>query len=236
MDQRESIITATAELLAASTVADISTRAVCEAAGVQQPVIYRLFGDKDGLLAATVDHAFERYLASKRAAVPSADPVADILSGWDAHTEFALDNPNFYQLMFGAGLKREPAAVKESHDLLHALMERVARAGLLLTDPATATRAIMAANTGVALALITRPEIYTDRSISRTVRDITLAGLVADTGPETTTTPIAAALRTLAASIDGDGPTELSSAERGLLAEWIQRMITTTAPAATPTG
>jgi AcrR family transcriptional regulator len=224
MDQRTSIITATAELLAASTVADISTRAVCDAAGVQQPVIYRLFGDKDGLLAATVDYAFERYLASKRSAVASDDPVDDIRHGWDAHTAFAIDNPNFYQLMFGAGLKREPNAVKESHQLLREIVERVARSGRLLTDPATATRAIMAANTGVALALITRREIYSDQDISRTVRDITLAGLVADSQPGAAASPVAAALRTLTATISDAEPAELTAAERGLLAEWLQRM------------
>jgi AcrR family transcriptional regulator len=35
-----------------------------EAVGVGAPVLYRLFGDKNGLLAAVIDRAFERYLAS----------------------------------------------------------------------------------------------------------------------------------------------------------------------------
>ena len=52
------IIEAAADLLAQSPSGDISTRAVCEAAGVQQPALYRLFGDKEGLLAATVDHVW----------------------------------------------------------------------------------------------------------------------------------------------------------------------------------
>jgi AcrR family transcriptional regulator len=38
--------------LQASPDRDISTRAVCEAVGVGAPVLDRLFGDKNGLLAA----------------------------------------------------------------------------------------------------------------------------------------------------------------------------------------
>lgn len=56
---------AQAQLLASPN-RDISTRAVCDAVGVGAPVLYRLFGDKDGLLSAVVDQAFQRNLASKR--------------------------------------------------------------------------------------------------------------------------------------------------------------------------
>jgi AcrR family transcriptional regulator len=64
MNTRSLIIEATADLLAQSPNGDVSTRAVCEAAGVQQPVLYRLFGDKDGLLSATVDYVWDQYLDS----------------------------------------------------------------------------------------------------------------------------------------------------------------------------
>ena len=57
---------------------DISTRAVCEAVGAGAPVLYRLFGDKNGLLAVVVDRVFARHLSSKRAQWPSDDPVDDL--------------------------------------------------------------------------------------------------------------------------------------------------------------
>ena len=98
MDIRSTIIMAAARLLAESETGDISTRAVCEAAGIQQPVLYRHFGDKDALLAAVVDYAFDQYLDTKRRAIKSDDPVDDLRSGWDSHTEFAMAFPSFYRL------------------------------------------------------------------------------------------------------------------------------------------
>ncbi|WP_158718729.1 helix-turn-helix domain-containing protein, partial [Streptomyces griseus] len=52
MDTETRILEAAAELLAGSPVGDVSIRAVCEAARVGAPTLYRLFGDKDALLAA----------------------------------------------------------------------------------------------------------------------------------------------------------------------------------------
>ena len=69
---------------------DISTRAVCDAVGVGAPVLFRLFGDKNGLLAAVVDRTFQRSLALKRAQKLSDDPVNDLYSASDAHIAFAL--------------------------------------------------------------------------------------------------------------------------------------------------
>ncbi len=87
--------------------ADISTwAAVCEAAGVGAPALYRQFGDKEDLLAAVVDFGFEQCLASKRAAVPSDDPVQDLRDGWHNHVEFALENPNHYRLLYSPGPSR----------------------------------------------------------------------------------------------------------------------------------
>ncbi|WP_284981566.1 TetR/AcrR family transcriptional regulator [Arthrobacter sp. efr-133-TYG-118] len=223
MSARSAIIEATSQLLAASAVADVSTRAVCEAAGVQQPVLYRLFGDKDGLLSATVDHAFEEYLASKRKAEPTEDPVDDIRKGWDAHTGFALARPNFYRLMFGPGLKRQPDAVLASHQLLQALVDRAGRKGRLLVPSGLATQMIMAANTGVALALITRPEIYTDRSVSDRVRDITLHGVFTSEPGHGQPDALAKAAATFASTIATDPPPQLSQGERVLMAEWMNR-------------
>lgn len=68
------------------------------------PMLYRLFGDKAGLLAAVVDRGFERYLASKREARPSEDPVEDLKSGWDNHMRFALEHPSHYRLMYSPEL------------------------------------------------------------------------------------------------------------------------------------
>ncbi|MFR0354923.1 TetR/AcrR family transcriptional regulator [Streptomyces sediminimaris] len=227
MDAREKILEAAAKLLAEAPVADVSTRAVCEAAGVGAPMLYRLFGDKAGLLAAVVDRGFEEYLASKRAARPSDDPVADLRSGWDNHMRFALEHPNHYRLMYSPELTAPPAAAREAHALLHGILERCAAAGRLGVPPALATRMIMSANVGAALSMLTRPEQYADPGFSERLRDTVLDALTrpGDAGgaPEgDRAVPVAAA--TLAARLRAEPAPRLTPAESALLEQWLDEL------------
>ncbi|MCE7000713.1 TetR/AcrR family transcriptional regulator [Saccharothrix sp. S26] len=229
MDNRSAILAAAAELLEASPNGDISTRAVGERAGVQQPVIYRLFGDKDSLLAAVVDHGFAQYLAAKRAATPTDDPVADLRRGWDGHTAFALAHPNVYRLMYTPRLTSPPRAVREAHDLLRGVLERIARIGRLTADPDRAADIVMAANTGVALSLLNRPETDRDPDLSTRVREIVLPGILTpdpDIDPTTTSPTVAQAATTLGALLRSNRPGQFSPAEFALLTEWLTHLAT----------
>ncbi|MEU1480699.1 TetR/AcrR family transcriptional regulator [Streptomyces sp. NPDC005760] len=234
MDAREKILEAATELLAGASAADVSTRAVCEKAGVGAPMLYRLFGDKAGLLAAVVDRGFERYLASKRAARPSQDPVEDLKSGWDNHMRFALEHPSHYRLMYSPELTVPPAAAQEAHDLLHGILERCAAEGRLTVPPALATQMIMSANVGAALSMLTRPEQYADAKFSRRLRDAVLDSVLdsatrpadldadLDAPREGGSVPVAAA--TLAARLRAELPPTLTSAESALLQQWLEKL------------
>ncbi|MDN3029151.1 TetR/AcrR family transcriptional regulator [Streptomyces sp. S.PB5] len=223
MDAREKILEVAAKLLAEAPAADVSTRAVCEAAGVGAPMLYRLFGDKAGLLAAVVDRGFERYLASKRAARPGEDPVADLKSGWDNHMRFALEHPNHYRLMYSPELTVPPAAAREAHDLLHAILERCAAAGRLTVPPALATQMIMSANVGAALSMLTRAEQYPDPAFSARLRDAVIGSLTRPAGPPAQDgVPVAAA--TLAARLRAEPPKAFTAAESGLLGQWLDTL------------
>ncbi|MCR6488020.1 TetR/AcrR family transcriptional regulator [Amycolatopsis sp. OK19-0408] len=219
MDLRTRILVAADELLSAS--ADVSTRAVCEAAGVGAPALYRQFGDKDGLLAAVVDRGFEKYLAGKRAAKPSADPVRDLRAGWDNHVAFALENPHHYRLMY-SGLSTPPGAAAEAHGLLLEVLERCAAAGRLELPPALAAQMVMAANAGVALSMITRPAQYPDREFSVRVRESVLAGILAE--EPGAADDLAVTATTLAARLRSSAPAELTAGESTLLQEWLTRL------------
>ncbi|MEW2548843.1 TetR/AcrR family transcriptional regulator [Streptomyces sp. NPDC047002] len=227
MNAKTRILESAAALLAESPTGDISTRTVCEAAGVGLPTLYRHFGDKDALLAAVVDFGFEQYLASKRAAVPSGDPVRDVRDGWDAHVAFALSHPNHYKLMYSPLLSSRPAAAEEAHRMLTAVVERVAAAGLLSLPVPLAAQMIMSANAGVALSLLYRPDINSDPAFSGRVRDAVLAAVTAPAaagaarrGPEgAPATSIA-----LAAQLRAAPPTALTAAETALLQEWLARL------------
>lgn len=225
VDMRTRMLDAAEELLDASPDRDIATRAVCDAVGVGAPVLYRLFGDKNGLLSALVDYGFDRYLATKRAAAPSADPVVDLRNGWDTHVEFATAHPAVYRLMFSPGFATVPSAAQEAMRLLREVLDRCAAAGLLRVDPDAAAQMIMSANIGVALNLVTQPENYPDPQLSRRVRDAVHAAVLTperaadDHGPDDRGPLVVAALQL--AAVLRDRPAELGEPETALLLHWL---------------
>ncbi|MEE2041107.1 TetR/AcrR family transcriptional regulator [Nocardiopsis sp. CT-R113] len=227
MDTRTKMLEAAERLLDESPDRDIATRAVCEAAGVGAPVLYRLFGDKNGLLSALVDYGFERYLGAKRSAGRSEDPVADLRSGWDTHTGFALAHPAVYRLMFSPHLAEMPSASKEAFSLLEQALARCAAVGRLRVEPRRAAQAVMSANVGVALNLVSQPDVYTDPGLSHRVRDALFRDLLTEDPGAAAAEPGgpdagAAALR-LAALLP-EAPGVLTGAESALLREWLDRI------------
>jgi AcrR family transcriptional regulator len=224
MDTRTKIVEVAEELLEASPEADIQTRAVCEKAGVGAPVLYRLFGDKNGLLSAVVDHGFERYLSGKRAAVPSTDPVADLRDGWDSHVAFALAHPSVYRLMYSPSFAEVPAAAGDALELLRQVLTRCAEAGKLRVSPDAAAQAIMAANVGVSVALITQPRSYADPDLSHRVRDAVHARVLVDSKPATDRTPSLAATALRLSALLDSAHSSLTEAEAMLLHEWMGRL------------
>jgi AcrR family transcriptional regulator len=225
------MLDAAEELLNASPDRDIATRAVCEAVGVGAPVLYRLFGDKNGLLSALVDYGFDRYLATKRAAEPSEDPVEDLRNGWDTHVEFARSHPAVYRLMFSPSFTTVPSAAQEAMRLLRDVLDRCAAAGRLRVEPGLAAQMIMSTNIGVALNLVTQPENYPDPDLSRRVRDaVHAAVLVPEAGgrqADQDGSLVVAALQL--AAILRDRPTELGEPETALLLHWLDNLAGVTA-------
>src|SRR3954466_8981225 len=100
-DVRSSIVAAATQLLRAKGANAVTTRAVAQAAGVQAPVIYRLFGDKDGLVDAVAEHVMAQWVATKTAAVEheDPDPLAALRAGWSTQIDFGLANPELYALL-----------------------------------------------------------------------------------------------------------------------------------------
>lgn len=186
-----------------------------------QPVLYRLFGDKEGLLSAAADRVWGEYLDSKRAAVPSEDPLQDLREGWDTHTAFALAHPHAYRLVFATSLSPPPEAADEAMGLLQGVLKRLAAQGRLKARPAEAARIVMAANSGVALALILRPGQFPDPSLSVSVRESTVRSITLDAD-----TSEADALRIAATTVQAgvQDTTVFTDGESALLTEWLERI------------
>jgi AcrR family transcriptional regulator len=225
------IIEAAAALLAKSVDGDVSTRDICDAAGVTAPTLYHYFRDKESLLRAVVDFGWTNFLESKRTvAVVVHDHIGDdIRAGWSNHIEFALKNPNFYRLMWSPGVAPNSVALREAHRILYDRMKLGASRGQLRVSPAMAARIVMSATVGAALALITQPEHYTDDSFAKHLLEAVIAFITVDAAtngkgrprraaPQSTT--IASVAATLSSKLESD-PNALAPAERQLMQQWL---------------
>jgi AcrR family transcriptional regulator len=181
MTTRERIIAAAAGLLGGGGLEAVSTRAVCEAAGVRAPTLYHHFGDKEGLLEAVVADGFARYLAAKRGVPASDDPIANLKRGWDEHVAFGVANAAVYALMFPSIDSRHlPKAVGESAGVLRELFAELKAVGRLRSSftPGLATQTLWAALYGVTSVVSRMPDPSRVQVVSNTVRDGVIAALI----------------------------------------------------------
>ncbi|MFF4189483.1 TetR/AcrR family transcriptional regulator [Nonomuraea sp. NPDC001831] len=221
---RAAMIEAAERQLASSSDHEVATRAVCEAVGVSQPVLYRLFGDKRGLLDAVADHGYEQYAALKAAQEQTGDPVADLHAGWDGHMAFAQAKPALYQLMFTPRPWSHSTARDRVMELLVAALTRCAAVGALKAEPQTAAQLILAANVGTALDHIARPALFDDPALSHRMRDAVFSHVLTGPGAQNDADPLYAAALRLHAQLDLTGTEALEPAETALLRRWLERI------------
>lgn len=132
----------------------LTTRAVCDAAGVKAPTLYHYFGDKDGLAAALVKQGLADFMAKKRMPLPSDDLMDQLRSGWDVVLDFALKRPNLSALMLEQS-NEHPELLQDSYDLMRGRVQRLVDSGRFKLSVDESARAIWAASFG-ALSLLTR--------------------------------------------------------------------------------
>lgn len=224
-DVRAGIVAAATQLLRENGANAVTTRAVAQAAGVQAPTIYRLFGDKDGLIDAVAEHVMASYVSGKSAAadVPAGDPVADLRSGWRAHVEFGLTNPELYALIAARGSRAPSPATVAGLDVLRRRVRRLATAGLLRVDEQRALLMIHSAGNGTILTLLGMPTDQRDLALGEAMLDAVLTSILATTPatPDTGTNAVAVTFATVLPDLPG-----LTDAERALMAEWLHRSLT----------
>ena len=201
----------------------MTTRAVAQAAAVQAPTIYRLFGDKDGLVEAVAEHVMTTYVGAKQAAdLSSDDPVADLRAGWRLHVEFGLANPDLHALLNAGGSQPSPAT-RAGIEVLRGRVRRLAGAGLLRVDEERALGLIHAAGTGTVMALLQTPAPERDHGLVEAAYDAVAAAVLVSRVPSSTDDRLTTATVTMAAALP-DLP-GLSDAERALMGEWLTRSL-----------
>jgi AcrR family transcriptional regulator len=222
-DTRARILAATLTLLGRGGRDAVTTRAVAAAAGVQAPTIYRLFGDKGGLLDAVAEHGFAAYLRGKSARPAGPDPVDDLRAGWDLHVAFGLANPAIFALMIDPLAGAASPAAAAGRRVLAGLVHRIAVAGRLRVSEQRAADLVHAAGSGTILSLIATAEAERDLGLSDDAREAVIAAITTSKPAVRKATPAGAAIALRAVL---DDATALSAGERQLLDEWLARIAT----------
>jgi AcrR family transcriptional regulator len=148
-------------------------------AGVTKPVVYELFGSKDGVFEACVERSIEQLREDVVAAVRAeTEPEARLRAGGIAFLRFAAGNRVAWDLMSMGGRFAEQArAVRSSQaDLIRDLMAEIAAEG---TDPReleVAAHAVNAAYEGVAHWMWEHPDVSIEQ-VADWVVQLLLPGL-----------------------------------------------------------
>ena len=102
----ERLVQATIGLLAEQGASAIKARAVAEASGLSTMAVYTHFGGIPELLQAVVDQGFTDLDRAISQVPVTDDPVAELSAMALACRQFARQNPQLYDLMFGLSTRR----------------------------------------------------------------------------------------------------------------------------------
>ncbi|MBY8856557.1 TetR/AcrR family transcriptional regulator [Nocardia sp. CA2R105] len=218
---RQRVIEAAIDLLEREGRDAVTTRAVAVAAGMQPPAIYRLFGDKDGLLDAVAEHGFATFLAAKHVDPEPADPIADLRDGWDLAVEFGLANPALYTLMYSEPQRSDSPALRAGMDILRGRVGRLAAGGWLRVNEELAVMVIHSSALGAVLTWLSLSPDRRDPALLRVLRE-SMVTAVTNEQPAVQDSTVSGTARALRAILPER--TSLSAAEQHLLTEWLDRL------------
>ena len=147
-------------------------------AGVTKPVVYELFGSKDGLFRACLERSAE-LLATRIAEAVRAetDPEARLRAGGLAFLRFAADHRVAWELMMEGRFSDAATAVRRRQAaLVHELLREMAPAGIDQDELEVAAHAINSAYEGVAHWMWEHPDVPLEQLADWTV-ELLLPGL-----------------------------------------------------------
>ncbi len=166
------------ELFAERGFAKASMDELAGRAGVTKPVIYELFGSKEGLFRACLEGLALRLAETiAEAARAERDPEARLRAGGLAFLRFAQENRVAYELLYEGRFSDAAVTVrKRQAALILELMREMAPDGVDPRELEVAAHAVNSAYEGVAHWMWEHPEIEVERLADWTV-ELLLPGL-----------------------------------------------------------
>lgn len=101
---REQLVEGGIRILERDGVSALSARRLAAETGTSTMAVYTHFGGMTDVVEAIASEAFVRFASALTEVEPTDDPVADFLVMGVRYREFALANPQRYQLMFGTSV------------------------------------------------------------------------------------------------------------------------------------
>jgi AcrR family transcriptional regulator len=147
-------------------------------AGVTKPIVYELFGNKDGLFRACLERSADRLAVAVAEAVRAErDPEARLRAGGLAFLRFAADHRVAWQLMMETRFSDAALEVRRRQaELVHELLKEMAPVGVDERELELAAHAVNSAYEGVAHWMWEHPDVPLERMADWTV-ELLLPGL-----------------------------------------------------------
>jgi AcrR family transcriptional regulator len=167
---RDRLVAAALTVLERDGLAAIQARRLAAEIGASTMAVYTHFGGMPKLVEAVVREGLARFAEHTRAVPQTDDPMADLIAGGLAYSEFAMHSPQLYRLLFGltdldGAFDRSGAAttawdLAEGVDALSVLVtgvQRVIAAGRIRPqEPTAAAAQLLSATHGFVLLAMTK--------------------------------------------------------------------------------
>jgi AcrR family transcriptional regulator len=181
---QERILKISAKIIASEGYDAISIRHVCDKAGVKAPTVYYYFKDKDGLIDAVINLAYQRHIETYAKYVKDKSPLKGVIKTWEAFFDFVDQNPDLYHAIVVAHLKqRIPSAGLELYRSIEQIFKQLDEEKKLKVPYKKAAQIFYATAYGQALVYVSQGSNPELKPHIRLTRDICLQGLLASSAP-----------------------------------------------------
>jgi len=167
-DMTDNILDAAMKLFLSQGYKNVTLRKIADEIEYSPATIYLYFKDKEQILLELQKRAFEKFDIAQMSIMHIEDPVKRLIAHGEAYIQFALDNPEQYDLMF---IMEQPVIKKpedwdtgmSSYNLLLQNVKACTDKGLLrFEDYKTASFALWAFVHGIASIIIKRGMVVPD--------------------------------------------------------------------------